>query len=277
MPAVRLERRLVPKVWGRRDLPACFGPLPAGGEPVGEAWFPDASGAEADLLVKYLFTSEKLSVQVHPDAAAARAAGHERGKDEAWVVVAADPGATIGLGLVAPVSKEELRAAARDGGVERMLDWRPAKAGDILYSRAGTIHALGPGLVVVEIQQNLDLTYRLYDYGRRRDLHVEEGVAVADPNPYRWSYAPETVREGREILVAGSSFMLERWRSGDALIGADCDAPIWIIPLADGAMLDGDPLDAGSVWIARGPTRLKLAAGAELLLAYAGAKARPAA
>ena len=91
MPAVRLERRLVPKVWGRWDVPPQFGPPPAGDEPLGEVWFPDVAGDEAELLVKYLFTSERLSIQVHPGDEAARAAGHRRGKDEAWVCSTPSP------------------------------------------------------------------------------------------------------------------------------------------------------------------------------------------
>jgi mannose-6-phosphate isomerase len=269
MPAVRLERRLVPKVWGRRDVPPMFGRLPDGGEPLGEVWFPDRAGDEAELLVKYLFTSEKLSIQVHPGEAAAKAAGHARGKDEAWVILRAEPEAVIGLGLLERVSRDELRAAALDGSLEQLIDWRPVTAGDVVYSPAGTIHALGPGLTLVEIQQNLDLTYRLYDYGRPRELHVEEGVAVADPAPFRGRTSPEPIGEGRELLAAGA-FVVERWRGREQTVGVDGDAPIWLIPLDPGGAVDGAPLEAGSVWVARGPTAVRAPEEGGLLVAYGG-------
>ena len=273
MPAVRLERRLVSKVWGRRDVPRQFGPWPADGEPLGEVWFPDPSGDGAELLVKYLFTSEKLSIQVHPDDQAARAAGHARGKAEAWVILAAEPDAVIGLGLVEPLSAEALRSAAVEGSLEGLVDWRPVAAGDVIYSPAGTIHALGAGLTLVEIQQNLDLTYRLYDYGRPRDLHLDEAVSVADLGPYRWQFSPRPIAEGRELLAAGA-FVLERWSGREQTIGEDGEAPIWLIPLADGGTADGAALDAGGVWVARGPTRVTAPTGDGLLIAYAGAEIR---
>jgi len=274
VPAVRLERRLVPKVWGRRDVPVHFGPWPEGGEPLGEVWFPDPSGDEAELLIKYLFTSEKLSIQVHPDDEAARAAGYQRGKDEAWVILAAEPEAVIGLGLIEPLSADELRSAALDGSLERLIDWRPVTAGDVIYSAAGTIHALGADLTLIEIQQNLDLTYRLYDYGRPRELHLDEAVEVANRSPYRCESAPEPIAEGRERLAFGA-FVLERWSGHEQEIGEDGDAPIWLIPLAEGAEADGVPIEAGSVWVSRGPTRVAASAGSDLLVAYAGAEIRP--
>ena len=273
MPAVQLERRLVPKVWGRRDVPAHFGPLPAGEEPLGEVWFPDAAGDDAELLVKYLFTSQKLSIQVHPDDAAARAAGYSRGKDEAWVVLRAEPDAAIGLGLLEHVTRDELRSAALDGSIEQLIDWRHVSAGDVFYSPAGTVHALGPGLTLVEIQQNLDLTYRLYDYGRPRELHMDEGIAVADPSPYRWSFAPQRIGDGRELLVAGA-FTLERWGGVDRMIGTDSDAPVWLIPLTEGGRVDGVPMEPGTVWVSRGPTKIEAREGGDLLVAYSGDQAR---
>jgi mannose-6-phosphate isomerase len=276
VPARRLERRLVPKVWGRWDVPPQFGPVPDADEPLGEVWFPDEAGDDAELLVKYLFTSEKLSIQVHPDDEAARAAGHRRGKDEAWVVLRAEPDAVIGLGLIERVSKDDLRAAALDGSVEQLIDWRPVEAGDVFYSRAGTVHALGPGLTLVEIQQNLDLTYRLYDYGRPRELHLDEAVAAADPQPYSWKFEPHPLADGRELLAAGA-FALERWQDREQTIGSDGDAPVWLIPLASGGSIDREPLEAGTVWVARGPTAVRAPQDGALLVAYGGAEVRFAA
>ncbi len=275
MPAVKLERRAVAKIWGRWDVPEAFGPPPAGPEPIGEVWYPDEDGDEAELLVKYLFTSEKLSIQVHPGEAAARAAGYRRGKDEAWVVLRAEPEAVIGIGLIETVSAQQLRDAALDGSLEQLIDWRHVSAGDVFYSPAGTIHALGPGLTLVEIQQNLDLTYRLYDYGRPRDLHLDEAIEVADRSPYRWEFASEEIAAGRERLVAGA-FTVERWRGRDQMIGDDQDAAAWLVPLSDGGRVDGAVLEAGTVWVARGPTRVEVPAAAELLVAYSGDRIRSA-
>jgi mannose-6-phosphate isomerase len=248
----QLPGRQVERVWGRRDLPRAFAPPEAGGDPIGEIWFEDE--AAAPLLVKYLFTSERLSIQVHPDDAAARARGHRRGKDEAWYVLDAEPGATIGLGLTRRVSPEALRAAALDGSIETLLDWRAVAAGDVFYSPAGTIHAIGAGLSLVEIQQNLDLTYRLYDYGRPRELHLDDAVAVADPSPFASSPPPPAAEPGRATLAEGGAFTLERWQGARR---AELPAGSVLIPLAAGGTLDGRPLAPATVWAAEGVVRLE--------------------
>src|SRR5688500_13900594 len=109
MSAIRLQPRAIETVWGRRDLPASFAASAADAEgPIGEIIFDSPPGSDPELLVKFLFTAEKLSIQVHPDDEAARAAGGARGKDEAWIVFAAEAGATIGLGLERELSKAEL-------------------------------------------------------------------------------------------------------------------------------------------------------------------------
>ena len=269
MPAHRLASRHVERIWGRRDLAGAFAPPPdAAGAPIGEIWF--EGGADAELLVKYLFTSERLSIQVHPDDEAARAAGHKRGKDEAWYVLAAEPGAVIGLGLTHDVPRAALRAAALDGSIVELLDWQPVQAGDVFYSPAGTVHAIGAGLSLVEIQQNLDLTYRLHDYGRPRELHLDQGMKVADPGPWAPPFAP--VQDGpRTILAAGRAFVLERWTLAGAAV-ADLPEGSMLIPLASGGALDGDALDAGAVWSGEG--RVSLSEPADLLAAYPGGTAR---
>jgi mannose-6-phosphate isomerase len=253
----RLARRHVERIWGRRDLAGRFAP-PAelAGRPIGEIWFeaPD----EAELLVKYLFTAERLSIQVHPGDAAARALGHERGKDEAWYVIAADPGAAIGIGLTREVAREELRAAARDGSIERLLDWRPVAAGEVFYSQAGTVHAIGGGLSLIEIQQNLDLTFRLYDYGRPRALHLDEAVAVADRGPWSPPFEPQEAGPGRNVLAAGAAFVLERW-TRDGAVSAQVPDGTVLIPLG---------AEAGSVWAAEG--KVALEGPVDLLAAYPG-------
>lgn len=236
MTATRLHAVPVGRIWGRTDLPDGF-PRLGDGVPVGEIWFEPP--ADAALLVKYLFTAERLSIQVHPDDEAARARGLPRGKDEAWYIIDAAPDARIGLGLTHEVSREALRAAALDGSIEHLLDWRPVVRGEVLYAPAGTIHAIGGGISLIEIQQQLDVTYRLYDYGRPRELHLDDGIEVAVPGP--WT-APPVPADG-VVLAAGSAFRVERWTRGGSLQG-----PAVVVPLAAAGTIDGEPLATGAAW-----------------------------
>jgi mannose-6-phosphate isomerase len=265
--AIKLTTRRVDKVWGRHRLEPWFPDAPADGEPVGEIWY-ELEGVPADvpeLLVKFLFTREKLSIQVHPNDAAAQARGYRRGKDEAWLVLAAEPQATIALGLKRPVSREALRAAALDGSIEELVDWRPVKAGDVIYSPAGTVHAIGAGLAIVEVQQNVDLTYRLYDYGRPRELHLEDGIAVSDPVPFARVDVAQDLGDGRQLLADGPAFRLERWRGGGA---ATLDGPSWVTVLAGAGTVDGARFGRGEVWHADAASGWERSADADLLVAY---------
>ena len=270
MPAVRLETKRVEKPWGRMKLWPGFDDVAPGGAPVGEIWFQTAGGGDPDLLIKYLFTSEKLSIQVHPDDAQAQARGYPRGKDEAWVILAADPTATIAVGTKAAMTADELRAASLDGSIEDKMVWHPAKKDDFFYSAAGTVHAIGPGLTLVEVQQNVDLTYRLYDYGSDRELHLDDGVAVSDPVPYVPPYTPAEIAPGRTMLSDSPKFVLERWsHTGTGTLKSD-GRPIWLVPLAGDGTIDGAAFTAGGVWLAEGDTALTLGAGTDLLVAYTG-------
>ena len=270
MAAICLQTRRIEKLWGRRTLWPGFSDVAADGAPIGEIWFEDPRGGEPELLVKYLFTSEKLSVQVHPDDAAARAAGFPRGKDEAWVVLAADPHATIGIGMREVMSSEALRSAAIDGSIEDALCWRAVKAGDTFYSPAGTVHAIGAGLTLVEIQQNVDLTYRLYDYGRPRALHLDAGIAVSDPVPYVTTFRPETLSAGRQIVADGPAFVLEHWQRGGEGRIAGGARPLWLVPLKGHGQIDGQPFAPGAVWQVEGEADLVLDRQSEVLVAYPG-------
>jgi mannose-6-phosphate isomerase len=273
MTVERLRPRAVEKIWGRRDLPAPFGPIAPDAEPVGEIWF--EGKADDALLVKYLFTSQKLSVQVHPDDEAARRRGLSGGKEEAWWVIAAEPGASVGLGLREAIGPEALRKAALDGSIEHLLDWRPVRAGESLYSPAGTIHAIGAGLAIVEIQQNSDVTYRLFDYGRDRPLHLDEAVAVAKPGPWREPTTPRPLSPNREILAEGRAFVLERWM-GPVSETLDVGTSAWIVPLAGAGSIGARAFGPGEAWRVEAPEPLRLADGGEILLAYEGAEVRDA-
>ena len=169
--AVRLTPSLRGKIWGRKHLAPWFPDSPI---PIGEAWY--LADCELPLLVKLIFTNERLSVQVHPDD------GEDgpRGKTEMWHILEAEPGATIALGFREPLTRERLREAARTGEIESLLNWMPVKAGETYFTPAHTVHAIGAGIVLCEIQQNSDVTYRLWDYGRPRELHLEQAAAIAE-------------------------------------------------------------------------------------------------
>ena len=265
----QIDGHAVEKVWGRSDLPAIYGDAGTRAEPVGEIWFAD--DAAPDLLVKCLFTSEKLSIQVHPDDVRAQASGHRCGKEEAWYVLSAEPGAVIGAGFAQDLTPDELRAAALDGRIEMLMTWHPVKPGDFFHVPAGTVHAIGAGLSLVEIQQNVDLTYRLYDYGRPRELHLDDGIAAAVATPFM---QPVILTNGpaREVLAASDKFVIERLSGGtDHHVAGSTARPAWILPITGDCRVDSDAvLVPGTVWLADAPTQVTLAEGATLLIARGG-------
>jgi mannose-6-phosphate isomerase len=157
-----------------------------------------------------LFTREPLSVQVHPGDAFARSIGEARGKSEAWYVLSAEPGARIALGLDRRLTPEQLRDAIADGSIAKRIVWRQVACGGVVDVPAGSIHAIGAGLVIAEIQQRSDTTFRLFDYGRSRALHVEQAVAVADAGLALAGPLPKTLGPGRTLLVSSSYFVLEK-------------------------------------------------------------------
>jgi mannose-6-phosphate isomerase len=235
---------------------------------VGEIHHHIAHVDDPDLFVKTLITDERLSIQVHPDAAAAARLGYRRGKDEAWVVLDAQPGATIGLGLKSAIDAKALRAAALDGTIVDRIIWHPCAPGDVFFTPAGTIHAIGAGVTLFEVQQNLDLTYRLYDYGRPRALHLDEALAVADLSAWRPPSPPVQLAPGRELLVACPGFVLERLRIAAGVI-APAGRPVWAAVIAGNPSFGGAAANPGEVWYTEAP--VSVSGDAELLIAYGGA------
>jgi mannose-6-phosphate isomerase len=202
--------------------------------------------------VKYIFTSEKLSVQVHPTDAQTEAKGLGRqGKSECWLVIDAGPGARLGIGFNEPVDAETMRAAAQDGSIEQMLTWHEVKPGDFFYIPANTVHAIGGGLSIIEVQQNSDITYRLFDYGRPRELHLEEGMAVARGEPYDMSEHRLVPEEGDVALVDGPYFRLDRIDGiADEATARRYRGCLLVIPREGTACVGDDPVIPGQCALA---------------------------
>jgi mannose-6-phosphate isomerase len=203
--------QVVRKPWGVADLHPWSG-IDGSGDAIGELWFQraDHNAPIPALLLKLLFTSEPLSIQVHPDDAFARSIGLSNGKTEAWYILSALPDARVAVGLKRHLTPQELRAAIKDGSIAGLTQWRAVVKGDVIFVPAGTIHAIGAGIVLAEIQQRSDATFRLYDYGRQRELHEDNAVAVSDGGPVQAQSGPQRLTAERTALIASSHFVLER-------------------------------------------------------------------
>lgn len=244
----RIEPQYVIRVWGYRDLRPWYDRI-ADAEPLGEVWLtgdacviasgthagqtlgslfaeaPEAllgktgaaagqsdrsAGAPASpLLIKMIFAREKLSVQVHPDDKMAQKYGEPRGKTECWYALAAEPGARVAAGLKPGVTLDRIKAGIHDGTLEESLDVLPVVTGDMIYVDAGTVHAIWPGSILLETQQNCDLTYRMFDYGRPRELHIEKSLE-ATRLVTRAGKIPPTVLADRTVLIDVEYFRVER-------------------------------------------------------------------
>jgi mannose-6-phosphate isomerase len=233
----RLASTAHEKIWGTPET----GPWYRNPErrEIGEIWF--AASDSVPLLVKLLFTAGNLSVQVHPDDAYARKHHDSRGKTEMWHILRAAPGAKIALGLCEKVTPERLRQTALSGEIMELLDWIPVRPGDTFLIPAGTIHAIGGGIVLCEVQQYSDVTYRLYDYGRDRELHLDHAIAVSHLEPRDGMVKPE-------LLVECPYFRTERLAVNGTLVAA---APlrntIYVVLEGDG-LFGGMPFHAGDAW-----------------------------
>jgi mannose-6-phosphate isomerase len=254
MPTEHAAVRVVHKPWGVADLQP-WSSIDGSGAAVGELWFEraDKDAPTPALLLKLLFTSEPLSIQVHPDDTFARAMGMPNGKSEAWYIISAEPGAQIGVGLNRPVTPQQLRASIANGSIVDLVQWRPVAKGDVIFIPAGTIHAIGAGIVLAEIQQRSDTTFRLFDYGRERELHIDNGVAVADVFPLRPPRPPVSLTLERTVLVASRHFVLERIElpaSSSWVLLADSET--WVLVLDGHAAIGLAALSVGQAIFAGG-------------------------
>jgi mannose-6-phosphate isomerase len=261
----RLKPWFSERVWGKSDLRPWYESTGTR-ELVGEAWLTGPAcivetgaftgrtltavsaelGGEFPLLVKILFPNEKLSVQVHPDDAQAQAAGQIRGKTECWYVLEAEPGATVALGLKAGVGPAEVAASVADGTMEDLLEQVPVSVGDMLFVDAGTVHAIGPGVVLLETQQTSDITYRLYDYGRPRELHLEQGLAVIKAKTDAGKVKPRQM-DGFIRLIEQKYFTVDRFDVASGEVTISNEGPACLVSLSG----------SGTVKSAKGSTELR--------------------
>lgn len=230
---MQLTKHLVEKPWGRSDVPSSFGNV--AGKKIGEVWYQHEGSDRLPLLVKWLFTSEKLSIQVHPNDAQANERGMASGKEECWYIVDAEPGAVLGIGTIRPLKADELCSASLTGDIEDLMDWKPVSAGDYYYIPAGTVHAIGAGITLIEVQQPADITYRLYDYARLdkgalRELHLDDGVAVSNAKPYADSRSGHV--DGCRQLVDGPHFGLWFVQDPASLDALNHDVDRWVVPMS---------------------------------------------
>jgi len=234
------------RVWGTRDLRPFYTQV-VSHEPIGEAWLTGDECTIANgpfkgrklgelcsefgesfvgkaapvkerfpLLIKFLFPREKLSVQVHPDDEGARRIGQPCGKTECWYVARAIAGAQVGLGVKSGTTREQFKQAIEKKTAEQLLNWIDVKTGDLVYVDAGTVHAIGPNAIFIETQQNSDTTYRLYDYGRPRELHIEQGLEAMKETTHAGKAKSQNI-DGHELLVASPSFIVERFAAAEPM------------------------------------------------------------
>jgi mannose-6-phosphate isomerase len=248
----RLAAYFRPRPWGFVDLRPWYD-FESPDEPIGEVWLTgemcaaetgefagltlktiteqhraallgeaEAAG-DFPLLVKVLFPREKLSVQVHPDDALAQRYGFPRGKTECWYALDAADGASVALGLKPGTTHDQVRAAIENSTLEQYLEWLPVQKNDMIYVDAGTVHAIAPGAVLLEVQQTSDLTYRMYDYGRPRELHVDQSIAATRIRTSAGKRPPIPAGD-HFVLIDEHYFRIERWplspgRASEALTG----------------------------------------------------------
>lgn len=234
----RIDPKFDERVWGYEDLRPWFN-VQADRGPIGEAWLtgdmclvatgphkgkrldalfneaqdallgPGARSAGSPLLIKVIFAKEKLSVQVHPDDKMAQKYGDPRGKTECWYALDAEPGAQVAVGIKAGVTLKQVEQGIQKGTLEESLNILPVAQGDMIFVDAGTVHAIWPGAILLETQQNCDLTYRMYDYGRPRELHIEKALEATRLVTNAGKVAQRALSD-RTVLIDAGYFRVER-------------------------------------------------------------------
>jgi mannose-6-phosphate isomerase len=279
MAIERARMRALPKPWGVKDLRPWNTARHDGGA-VGEIWYERSgiAGADSSLLLKLLFTSQPLSIQVHPDDAVARSMGLPRGKTEAWYVLSAAPQAEVALGLNQRLTAQQLREAIDNGSISDLVVWHAVSAGDVIFVPAGTIHAIGAGLVIAELQQRSDATFRLFDFDRQRELQIEKAIVAADAGPAAFQVRPSQLTAERRLLVSGPHFVFERIDlAPNSAWCLDADRETWLLVVSGDAVAGSFDIATGDALFAQSD-RIDIrsgANGATGLVAYPGNRPIP--
>ena len=264
----------LPKPWGVLDTRP-WRSADQDGRTIGEVWYERSSSTAAApaLLLKLLFTGEPLSIQVHPDDAFAQSIGQLNGKTEAWYVLGAAPSAKVALGLKRRLTPQQFRQAIDDGSISDLLGWQTARVGDTVFVAAGTIHAIGSGLVIAEIQQRSDATFRLFDHGRGRELHIENAIAVSDAGPAGLGVPPNRLTETRTLLTSNPYFTFERIDlSPNSAWRIEAERETWLLAIGGSACAGPFDLVIGDAIFAKSD-RVDIRAGEDglaALVAYTG-------
>jgi mannose-6-phosphate isomerase len=275
----RARARAIPKPWGVSDLfPWCS--VSNDGEAIGEIWYERADNADVDpsLLLKLLFTSQPLSIQVHPNDAFARSMGLPNGKTEVWYVLSAAPEAKVALGLSRRLTPRQLRKSIDDGSISDLIVWHAVSVGDVISVPAGTIHAIGAGLVIAELQQRSDATFRLFDPGRQRELHVDSAIVVADAGPADFQVRSSRLTPERRLLVSVPQLVFERIDlNQNSSWYLEAERETWLLVLGGSAAAGSFEVSQGDALFAQSD-RVDIRAGAigmVGLVAYTGGDAIP--
>ena len=260
----------LPKPWGVKDL-SPWSSARADGNTIGEIWYErsDNVAAAPSLLLKLLFTSQPLSIQVHPDDAYAHSMGLRSGKTEVWYVLSAVPEGKVALGLSRHLTPLQLRAAIGDGSIADLVVWRTVSANDVIFVPAGTIHAMGAGLVVAELQQRSDVTFRLFDYGRKRELHAESAIVVAETGPADFQVRPNQFTAERKLFASNPYFVFERIDLGpNSNWCLEAERETWLLVLSGSASAGSFDVAIGDALFAQAD-RLDIHTGADGMVGLA--------
>jgi mannose-6-phosphate isomerase len=271
--------RAFPKPWGVEDLRP-WSNVPHDGNAIGEIWYERSDDAAVDpsLLLKLLFTSQPLSIQVHPDDASAHSMGLPNGKTEVWYVLSAVPEAQVALGLSRHLPPQLLREAIDDGSISDLIVWHTVSANDVIFVPAGTIHAIGAGLVIAELQQRSDATFRLFDYGRKRELHIENAVVVANTGPADFQVQPNQFTAERRLFVSSPHFVFERIDlAPNSYWCLDAERETWLLVVSGSAIAGSFDVATGDALFAQSDRVAILtgATGMVGLVAYTGGSPLP--
>ena len=304
---IKLQPVLKDYIWGGMKLGPLFG-RDNGGKKMSESWevsvHPDGEslceggtfadylrahptavdkeGSDFPVLIKYIDAAQNLSVQVHPDDAFARREENDNGKTEMWYIVQADAGAGIYCGFRRDTGREEFLRRVADGTVEELLNFIPVKAGDCYLIKAGTVHAIGAGCVICEVQQSSNVTYRVYDYnrlgadGKPRQLHVEKAVRVINFAKFKdetGSGAPEQVAGGTLRRLTACSFFSCRELALDGTYTECNDRSFTAVNVLSGeGRADGTPFRAGDSFFVPCGEAFSLEGNARIILTCEGEK-----